>query len=891
MFVLPSRRSGTFLKHYLAQKTKQTIFAPQIFSIENFIEDLSGISYSDSTELLFTLYYAYLDVIEKDREPLVDFAKWARTLLMDFDEIDRHLVPHKSIFSYLSSIREIDHWYLQPDKTQLMRNYIAFWQSLEPMYSSFAEKLLSRKKGHQGLVYRKAHENLSDYLRKSKNKQHIFLGFNALNTAESHIIQAILSETPSRIYWDIDRYFIDSAYHDAGYFIRKHLKTWHYYRKTSFPLRDEGFTSSKEIHITGVPKNVSQAKYIGQLLENILDADPSDLNETAVILGDESLLNPLLNALPPSIDKVNVTMGFPLRNAPIAGLFEQFFELYLKPYPRGWPYKMVLSIFSLPQIQLILQNEEKDQLKTLQKKIHRHNLLFLSQAELGDLFGDLGNIIFNRKNDNVPDFIKNALRLIETMRSSFGEGRHTLVEEHLFGFYTIFNQLFELSSAFPYVKDIRTLHSLFVELLAEKSLDFQGEPLQGLQIMGMLESRVLDFKNVIISSVNEGILPSGKQVNSFIPYDLKKEFGLPTYKEKDAVYTYHFYRLLQRANQVHIVYNTEPDVLMGGEPSRFVYQLCTDHGLTGMVEHKLATMEIDVAFEKPQQIHKSDLLMSEIAKYASDGFSPTSLAQYIRNPLDFYKKFILKIDDSQVVEETIAANTFGTIIHNGLEELLSPFVGDYLNPDKLKAIRPDVEQVITKHFTNFYDESSIRHGKNSIAFQVLIRTLTNFLDFEIKQAQSHEIKLLELEKKMDVDLEVPGITFPIKLKGKVDRIDEKNGRLRIIDYKTGSADLSQMNVVNWEDLVVEPQKSKAFQVLCYSFMRMQNPKFESLEAGIISLKNLRQGFLAFATKEKKSSRSRHSGIDSDTLILFKEQLFDLLREICNPAIPFTERME
>lgn len=282
--------------------------------------------------------------------------------------------------------------------------------------------------------------------------------------------------------------------------------------------------------------------------------------------------------------------------------------------------------------------------------------------------------------------------------------------------------------------------------------------------------------------------------------------------------------------------------------------------------------------------------MREIEKYAAEGFSPTSLTQYIRNPLDFYKKFILKIDDTLVVEETIAANTFGTIIHNSLEVLFSPFIGDYLNPEKLKAIRPDVEQVVTKEFTRFYDKSSISHGKNSIAFQVLIRTLLNYLDFEIKEAQSHKIRLLGLETKLEMGLEVPGITFPVKLKGKLDRIDEKNGKLRIIDYKTGRADLSQMNVVDWGDLLLQSQKSKAFQVLCYALMS-RHPKFESMEAGIISLKNLSQGFLAFATKEKKMSRSRNTCIDTSTLELFKKQLFELIREICNPAIPFTEREE
>lgn len=889
-FVVPSRRSGTFLKHTIARHTTSTILAPEIKSIEQFVEELSGISYATNTELLFTLYEAYLNIEVSDHEAFGDFSKWASTLIADFDEIDRYLIEHNKVFSYLSDITEIQHWYLSKDKTPLMENYIAFWNSLGPMYKVFREKLLNQDKGHQGLVYRKAYENLDTFL-KNNQKEYIFLGFNALNEAESRIIQAFLSETNSRIYWDIDKHFIESGYHDAGYFVRQHIRTWPYYSKYDFPVRDESFLSPKEIRITGVPKIVAQAKYVGQLLERLASSDPENLENTAVVLGDESLLNPLLNSLPSSIKEVNITMGYPLRHTPLAGLFQQFFELHLQAGKRGWPYKQILSFLSLPQIRLLMTQEEIESLEQLKSEIQRRNLVFVGVDRLKTSIGDLGVLIFDRKNEQVKHFLESSLHLVELMKNASTNDLQVIEEEHLFGFYNIFNQLSELITVFPYVTDLNTLHTLYLELIAEQTIDFQGEPLKGLQIMGMLESRALDFDTVIITSVNEGVLPAGKQFNSFIPFDVKKELGLPTYKEKDAVYTYHFYRLLQRAQKAYIIYNTEPDVLVGGEPSRFIHQLSTDAGISRMTKHNLATLAMKSYDQPPLVVQKDTELLKAIKNYAQKGFSPSSLVQYIRDPIEFYKKFILGIEDSQIVEESIEASTFGTIIHNSLEDLLKPFEGSLLNPELLKAAKKEVESCVKHHFTSFYDQSSIKYGKNSIAFQVLIRNIMNYLDYEIDQLQNKEIKLLGIEKKLEVELSIPGFTFPVKLKGKLDRIDECNGVLRIIDYKTGKVQTGDMNIVDWSDIISKPDRSKAFQVLCYAIMYRDWSKRDEMEAGIISFKNLKSGFIEFAQKESYKSRKRHTTINSEVLDQFEEQLYQLISDICDPKIPFMEATE
>ena len=414
--------------------------------------------------------------------------------------------------------------------------------------------------------------------------------------------------------------------------------------------------------------------------------------------------------------------------------------------------------------------------------------------------------------------------------------------------------------------------------------------MEGLQIMGMLESRNLDFETVIITSVNEGILPSGKSNNSFIPYDIKKEFALPTYKEKDAVYTYHFYRLLQRAKSVYILYNTESDVLEGGEKSRFINQLLTEVKPAMNISHIIATPTIKPNLMELKKVPKPQQLLMQLKQIGAQGFSPTSLSKYIRNPLDFYKKVILQIDDPLEVEETIAANTFGTIIHDVLEELYMPFKGMVLTLEKLEATKQKIEETVKRHFSKSYSDAHTLTGKNLIAYHVICRYIQNFIDLELKEVTTHEIKIIALEKKMQLQLFVPEITFPVLLKGKLDRVDQKDGVLRIIDYKTGNAKRSEVEIIDWSEVTTDYGRNKAFQLMCYALMYMAENPVPELEAGIFSFKNLGNGLFSFAKKDSKGSRQRSVTIDKDTIEDFRHELNTLIQEIYNPEIAFEEKV-
>tara|TARA_Y100000588_G_C14173864_1_gene890417 strand:- start:147 stop:1520 length:1374 start_codon:yes stop_codon:yes gene_type:complete len=454
----------------------------------------------------------------------------------------------------------------------------------------------------------------------------------------------------------------------------------------------------------------------------------------------------------------------------------------------------------------------------------------------------------------------------------------------------LFNQLTELNDNYHYLNSIESLYRIYNDLLQTETLDFKGEPLEGLQVMGMLESRVLDFETVIISSVNEGILPSGKTNNSFIPFDVKLQNGLPTYKEKDAVYTYHFYRLIQRAKNVYIMYNTEIDALKGGEKSRFITQMEVE-GIH-KINHTVVSPNIPVVEKKLKQISKTEAVVSKLKVLSDKGFSPSSLTNYVRNPIDFYYEKILGIKTFEDVEENIAANTLGSVIHNTLEDFYKPFEGKFLSIEDLKNFKLSIKKTVTHHFKDLYKDGDFTSGKNLIIFEIAQRYISNFINSEIEHLKAgNQIKILAIEADEKIELNIENIPYPIHLTGKVDRIDQFNGVTRVIDYKSGKVEQNKVEIIDWEDITTDYDKySKSFQVLCYAYMMNQKKRIElPIEAGIISFKNLNEGFLKFGKKESTRSKNKDQLITEDTLKKFEIELKKLIIEICNPNIDFIEK--
>ncbi len=888
-FVLPSKRAGVFLKHELSKVFKSTFFAPEILSTETFVETLSNLQYINNTELIFEFYDVYLKATPKENvEPFDQFYKWAQILLQDFNEIDRYLVAPQNIFDYLTAIKEIEHhhWSVDENQTDYIKNYLAFWKRLKQYYELLNDQLISKRKGYQGLVYREAVNNLEQFTAANQEKTFVFVGFNALNKAEETIIQELLQQDIAIIYWDLDQRFFKDSIHDAGMFIRQHKANWPYFRKNPINWLSNNYPKPKTIDIIGTPKNIGQVKYIGELLQRLKN-EKNSLKNTAVVLGNESLLMPLLNSMPEDIGLINITMGLPLNAIPLASLFEKLFAIQ-KSTSKTLYYKDVITILSHQFIKPLLVDNDIDHADTIIDHIQNNNIANITAegiTELAPSKTELLELLFNNWNNNPRRGLSNCSKLIMSIKAFLDKdkSKQLLSLEYLYRFNEIFNTLGLMLTKHEHIESINTLHGLYRELIKNETLDFKGEPLQGLQIMGMLESRVLDFETVIIASVNEGVLPAGKSNNSFIPFDVKIENNLPTYKEKDAVYTYHFYRLLQRANTVFLVYNTEPDVLQGNEKSRFITQLEIDN--IHNINHYIVSPKVPAIQQSLTQIKKTDAVLSRIKEIAEKGFSPSSLTNYIRNPIDFYKQKILGIKEFDDVEETVAANTLGTTIHNTLEDFYTPYIGKELTSKDVEAMKPKIHDTVLKHFKNEYKKGDTTKGKNLIIFEIAKRYVSNFLDLEIDALQQgNTIKIISVEEDNKVKIDIPELDFPVYLTGKVDRIDEFNGTTRIIDYKSGKVEASKVKISQWEDLTTDYDKySKPFQILAYAYMLNSKKPFTApVEAGIISFKNLGSGFLKF-------TENKNTLISQETLENYTVELRNLILEICNPNIDFIEK--
>ncbi|MDO1512732.1 PD-(D/E)XK nuclease family protein [Maribacter confluentis] len=889
IFVLPSKRAGVFLKRELSKNINQTVLAPEIYSIEDFIAHISGLVTANATTQLFELYKAYLQVGEYEKESFDSFLKWGQILLQDFNEIDRYLVNAKTLYQNVAAIQEVNHWSLNADKSEMIENYLHFWRHLEDIYQHFNKNLIQQGLGHQGLIYKTSVEKLPQYL-ENNTKKHVFLGFNALNKAESLLIQSILQQTNASAYWDIDTYFLKDPIHDAGYFIRTYQNTWPVLKNKDLQGVSNHYLSQKNIEIIGVPKNISQVNYVGHLLKNIKTKNPEQLKNAAIVLGNEELLNPLLHFIPKEITATNITMGQKLELTTLASFFLHVIEFHEQRTEKGWFYKHLLNLLT-HSYTVTLLNAENISAQELITKIKTNNWSYITMAQIASLIGQHNTIdlLFKDVQNDPKILIDHFLSLVQALRAIDSLSNDVLILEQLYKFYTLFNQLKDLCNTFTYINSLKSLKQLFRQLLSTETLDFQGNPTEGIQIMGMLESRLLDFKTVILTSVNEGILPSGKSNNSFIPFDLKTKNDLPTYKEKDAVYTYHFYRLLQRAKNVYILYNTEPDALEGGEKSRLITQLLTDEQRTGITEY-IATPQIQSYPYTKETIPKTESLLTLIHSKAAKGFSPSSLSNYIRNPIDFYKQNLLNINDVLEVEETLAPNTFGTIVHDSLEALYTPLINTNLTKEGLTAIKKDVHKTVLFNLKKTFKEGNIESGKNYITFHVILKYIQTFIDVEIDQLAHHTIKIIGLEQDLQVPLHIDGLDFPIILKGKLDRIDEFDGVTRIIDYKTGRVDRRNVELMDWDVLTQDYQYSKAFQLLCYGLMYFKTNPTPNLavQAGIISLKNFTDGTLLFAQKESARGAKKNI-ITHDVISDFEQILGQLITEICNPEIPFTEK--
>lgn len=895
--VLPNKRAKIFLIEALKKQVQTTVFSPEIISIEDFVQNLSGIRSLDSIELLFEFYEIYLSITEKSsQQPFELFANWAKTLLQDFNEIDRYLLEPNKVLKYLDDIKEMEHWSVAAEsKTDLIKKHLEFWKLLPHYYESFYNHLLKKGVGYQGMIYREAVKNLNNYSHSQKiaKKQLLFAGFNALNAAEEKIIQELLSINKAKIYWDSDQAFLNDVAHEAGLFIRRFKENWKYYKSNPFEWIVDDFSQTKNIQIIGTPKTIGQTKIAGSIIENqILSNYDTALNTTAIILGEENALIPLLYSLPATVQNLNITMGYSSKNNPVQILIAKLFKMHtnaLKRNPSGYVfyYKELLDVLTHPLVEPHLN------VASLIRSINLNNYSFITHKKLMELQShpnDLFRLLFNQWNNNPTTILETITSILEAIKSSLNNDveAEKITKAFVYSIYKTINKLSNYCTQHQHINTLETLYAIYKQIIELAEVSFEGEPLNGLQIMGVLESRVLDFETVIITSMNEGKFPAGKSQNSFIPYDIKKELGLPTFKEKDAIYTYHFYHLLQRATNIYLIYNTESEGLDAGEKSRFITQLEIEKQRNHTLSHEIYNAVLPDRAHQSIAIPKSENILIRLKEIAEKGFSPSALTSYIRNPIDFYFQKILHIREVEEVEENVALNTLGTIIHETLKVLYEPFVGKFLNESDLHSCLKLLDAEVLHQFKLVYKEGEIKKGRNLLAFEVAKRNVYNFLQVELESLKSGDaIKIIALEKTYERWLEHPNLPFPILIKGNVDRIEERNGIIRIIDYKTGKVEKGNVTLKTWDQLIEDIKNDKIIQVLAYAYMFEKEANGKPMEAGIISFKNLKSGFLPF---NFKSDQEVTTTIDNSILNDFTEQLVLLLNEILNQNIPFEEKV-
>ena len=893
--VLPNKRAKIFLIEALKNQVSSNILSPNIISIEEFIQDIASIRTIDPIELLFEFYEVYLSVTDKPNQQSFElFANWAKTLLQDFNEIDRYLLDPSHVLSYLKDIEDIKKWGIEVEnKTQLLEKYIDFWKLLPNYYQSLYNHLLNKGIGYQGLIYREAVNNLNHFSDSIIEKQYIFAGFNALNAAEERIIQHLIASDQAKIYWDVDQTFLNDPFHDAGLFVRRFKSSWKYYKSNPFEWIVDDFSQSKNIQVIGTPKTIGQAKIAGSIIENIITENPNTtLDKVAVVLGEENLLVPLLYSLPSTVGALNITMGYSSKNNPAQILIAKLFKMHTNALSRNAKsyvlyYKDVLDILTHPLV------EPYAKANALVNVINQNNYTFITHQKLMELNSnpsDLFLLLFQKWEKGSMAVLETISNLLQTIKSNLNNDNEEekITKAFVYAIFKTINKLINYYSQHSHIDKIETLYAIYKQVIDLAEVSFEGEPLNGLQIMGVLESRVLDFETVIVTSMNEGKFPAGKSQNSFIPYDVKRELGLPTFKEKDAIYTYHFYHLLQRAKNIYLIYNTESEGLDAGEKSRFITQLEVEKQYKHTLTHEIYNAVLPETAYQPIVVPKSESVMLRLKEIADKGFSPSALTSYIRNPIDFYFQKILRISEAEEVEENIALNTLGTIIHETLEALYTPFIGKFLSEKDILGCFKLLETEVLKQFKLVYKEGEIKKGRNLLAFEVAKRNVSNFLKVELECIKSGEaIKILHLEKGCERILEHPSLPFPIKIAGKVDRIEERNGVIRIIDYKTGKVEKTNVTLKSWKGLTEEIKNDKIIQVLAYAFMYENEANGKPIEAGIISFKNLKSGFLPFSFKEGKEETTI---INERILNDYLEQMVVLLNEILDKEIPFEEKI-
>ncbi len=894
--VFPNKRAGLFFRKILSGQIDAPVWAPEVISMEEFIQSHSSIKPVDKLGLLTRLYPIHKKITGMD-EPFEKFFNWGEMLVSDFEDIDNYMVDAGQLFSVLKSQREIDINFggLEQEQVEIIKRFwshfevkepgqqqkfLRLWEKLHPLYMTFQESLISDGLGYQGMIYREVAAGLDDKSLKAKERPVVFAGFNALTRAEEAIILWYLQHASARVFWDADRYYLEDPKMEAGIFLRQYRDKPLFQPSFSEPFPDLIGAEGRTMNLIQCTDPVSQVKHLAGALERLSKEPGWVAEETAIVLGDESLLMPLLQSLPEGLSQVNVTMGFPLRQSYWYGWLEHLLDLQSRWKGGGYVnYRPVLNLLR----HSILLDSAPDICNEVVQRIQSQNRIWVPIDWLKG-HAILEQIFTPQLPEAFFEYVKSILQSLP------GTDDH-LKESLMINLYRHLNRLHDtLADARPGVSPTwEGLTRLMRKFFNSVRVPFTGEPLNGVQIMGVLETRNLDFKHVFFLSMNEEVFPGQPASHSYIPYNLRKAFGLPGIDHHDAIYSYLFYRLLQRGDTITCYYTSGQQNGKSSERSRYLLQMVYESGWS-VIEQILNT-----PFQIPGTTEISISGTEKLREVLSSGqleLSPTAVQTYLTCKLKFYLEYVLRILEPDAVSEDIDGALFGQVLHKTMERLYQDFTnGQWIMEEEIKAMKKRLPQIIEM---SFREEFGIEPGEpyEWEGFPVMIRDLVahlveRILEVDLKAAP---IKIIALEArnfKIKYHISIGGEIIPVTLKGIIDRIDETDTAVRIIDYKTGKdvralADLE--NAFNEKNI----GKNKAgFQALFYSLLYTENNKGSGdkpLQAGLYNVKEIFEDDFDFRLNYKSEQLSTSESI----LTEFEAQLKASVNDMLDESIPFDQ---
>ena len=913
--VFPNKRAGLFFNEYLAELSDTPIWSPAYLSISELFRSLSSWEIGDPVKLVCELYKEFCTHTQS-KETLDDFYFWGELLLSDFDDVDKNMVPTDKLFKNLQELRALmdDYTFMDEEqveaiqqffqnfsierRTALKEKFISMWDVLGDIYQSFRANLERQGIAYEGMMYRQVVENLdTDSL---PYDTYVFVGFNVLNKVEHELFSKLNEANKAFFYWDYDSFYLDKKHHEAGEFIRRNLRDFPSMLPSSVFKQMNNLSTHKEIRYMASPSENAQARYLPEWIrENLTEQE----KETAVVLCNESLLQAVLHSLPSEVKNVNITMGFPLSQTPAYSFIHALLELQIQGYNAHngrFLYQQVISVLKHPYTQKLTSNAD-----ILERELTEKNRFYPLPSELQA--DEFLTHLFTPITGNVAliQYLSRAMEMVAGIyrKENLAEEQdafNQLYRESVFKTYTTLNRFATLVEEDDLNVKSETLYRLLVKVLSTTSIPFHGEPAIGMQIMGVLETRNLDFRHLVMLSVNEGQLPKTGGGSSFIPYNLRKAFGMTTIEHKIAVYAYYFYRILQRAEKVTLIYNNSSDGLNRGEWSRFMLQY--------LIESKQPIVQQSIeAGQSPQErqtirIPKTPAVMDRMRQVYDLTYnpkakiSPSALNGYLDCPLRFYLKYVAGLQVPEEVSVEIDSATFGSIFHKAAENIYNDLTthGNLITKEVLENLLKDnirLETYVDNAFKELFfqvpiDEKPEYNGTQLINSAVIVRYIKQLLQHDIRYAPFHYV---ESEKSVveEITIHTPAGDFRSRIGGYIDRLDSKDDTLRIVDYKTGGTPDMPPSV---ESLFIPDKKRSnyVFQTFLYATIMSRKQNMKVAPSLLYIHRAASEDYspvICLKEARKEAEQVTDFSIYEDK---FREGLQKLLDEIFHPEVDFTQ---